>query len=105
MSLCKLFKQITGNESLLVIETSEGTFDIGNVRILAETISRFYSDDSYLLVISNLGRPDFLKALVEKTKKDISGRVLNYLQIGRLSEQQKRDRGEFDAILKKLFNV
>jgi len=105
MSLCKLFKQITGNESLLVIETSEGTFDIGNVRILAETISRFYSDDSYLLVISNLGRPDFLKALVEKTKKDISGRVLNYLQIGRLSEEQKRDREKFDTILEELFNV
>ena len=105
MSLCKLFKQITGNESLLVMETSEGTFDIGDVRILAETISRFYGDNSYLLVISNLGRHDFLKALVEKTKKDISGRVLNYLQIGRLSEQQKRDREEFDAILKELFDV
>lgn len=105
MSLCELFKQITGNESLLVIETSEGTFDIGNARILAETISRFYSNDSYLLVISNLGRADFLRVLIEKTKKDISNRVLNYLKIGRLSEEQKRDRDKFDEILKKLFNI
>lgn len=105
MSLCELFKQITGNESLLVIETSEGAFDIGNVRILAKTISKFYSNGFNLLVISNLGRPDFLKALVKKTKEDISDRVLNYLKIGRLSEGQKRDRREFDEILKKLFNI
>ncbi len=105
MSLCELFKQITGNESLLVIETSEGAFDVGNARILAETISRFYNNDSYLLVISNLGRPHFLKALVEKTKEDISYRVLNYLKIGRLSEEQERDREEFDKILKELFNI
>jgi len=105
MSLCELFKQITGNESLLVIETSEGAFDVGNARILAETISRFYNNDSYLLVISNLGRPHFLKALVEKTKKDISDRVLNYLKIGRLSEEQEKDREEFDEILKELFNI
>jgi len=105
MSLCELFKQITGNETLLVIETSEGTFDIGNARILAETISRFYSADSYLLVISNLGRTDFLRVLIEKTKKDISNRVLNFLEIGRLSEEQERDRGGFDEILKELFNI
>ena len=105
MSLCDLFKQITGNESLLVIETSEGAFDIGNVGILAETISKFYSNDSYLLVISNLGRPEFLRALVERTKKDISDRVLNYLQIGRLSEEQEKDRNKFDEILKGLFGI
>lgn len=105
MSLCELFKQITGNKSFLVIETSEGTFDIGNVRILAESISRFYSNDSYLLVISNLGRVDFLKDLVEKTKKDISDRVLNFLKIGRLSKEQKRNRGKFDDIFKELFKI
>ncbi len=105
MSLCDLYKQITGNEALLVIETSEGAFDIGNVRILAETISRFYSDDSYLLVISNLGRPDFLKALVEKTKEDISDRIVNYLKIGRLSEEQEKNRDKFDGILKKVFSI
>jgi DNA repair exonuclease SbcCD ATPase subunit len=105
MSLCELFKQITGNKSFLVIETSEGAFDIGNVRILAESISRFYSNDSYLLVISNLGRVDFLKDLVEKTKKDISDRVLNFLKIGRLSKEQERDGGKFDDILKELFKI
>ena len=105
MSLCELFKQITGNESLLVIETSEGAFDIGNVRVLAETISRFYSNDSYLLVISNLGRADFLEVLIEKTKQDISDRVLNYLEIGRLSEEQDKNKDKFDKILKELFNV
>ena len=101
----RLVKQITGNESFLVIETSEGAFDIGNVEILAETISKFHSNDSYLLVISNLGRPEFLGALVERTKKDISERVLNYLQIGRLSKKQEKDRDKFDGILKKLFSI
>lgn len=105
MSLCDLFKQITGNEHFLVIETSEGAFDISSVTILANTISRFYGNDSYLLVISNLGRPEFLRALIEKTKKDISDRVLNYLEIGRLSEEQTRDRDKFDGILKELFDI
>ena len=105
MSLCELFKQITGNESLLVIETSEGAFDIGNVRILAETISRFYSNDSYLLVISNLGRTSFLRVLIENSRQDISDRVLNYLEIGRLSKEQEKDRDKFDGILKQLFKI
>jgi len=105
MSLCDSFKQITGNESFLVIETSEGAFDMSSVTILANTISRFYGNDPYLLVISNLGRPEFLRALVEKTKKDISDRVLNYLEIGRLSEEQTRDRDKFDGILKELFDI
>lgn len=105
MSLCELFKQITRNESFLVIETSEGVFDLSNVRILAESISKFYSNDSYLLVISNLGRVDFLKDLVEKTKRDISDRVLNFLEIGILNEEQKRDKYKFDEKLKGLFNI
>jgi len=101
LSLCELFKQVTGNEALLVIETSEGLFDIGNAPILADAISRFY-DVSYLLIISNLGRPDFLRALVQKTKQDISDRVLNYFEIGKLSEVQERDRDRFNKELRKI---
>ena len=101
MSLCQLFKQITGGESLLAIETSEGLFDIGNVPVLAEAISRYY-DVSYLLVISNLGRSDFLPTLVEKSKDDIPSRVLNYFDIGWLSAAQEKDKEKFDVELHKI---
>jgi hypothetical protein len=101
LSLCQLFKQISGGDSLLAIETSEGIFDIGNVPILAKAISKFY-DVSYLLIISNLGRPDFLKALVKKTKQDIPNRVLNYFEIGKLSEVQEKGKERFNEQLRKI---
>lgn len=101
MSLCQLYKQITGNETLLTIETSEGLFDTVNMRILAEAISKFY-DVSYLLVISNFGRPDFLKSLIEKSKPDISDRILNYFEIGKLSPAQQADRNRFNEQLREV---
>jgi len=101
LSLCELYKQITGNEALLVIETSEGLFDTANAPILAENISNFF-DISYLLIISNLGRPDFLKALVDKSREDMSDRVLNYFEIGRLSQVQANEKDRFDDQLSKI---
>lgn len=101
LSLCELYKQITGNEALLVIETSEGLFDMANAPILAENISNFF-DISYLLIISNLGRPDFLKSLVDKSRDDMSDRVLNYFEIGRLSQVQANEKDRFDEQLRKI---
>lgn len=101
MSLCQLFKQITGGESLLAIETSEGLFDIGSVPVLAEAISKYY-DVSYLLIISNLGRSDFLPILVENSKDEIRTRVLNYFDIGWLSLAQEKDKEKFDAELRRI---
>lgn len=104
MSLCQLFKQITGGESLLAIETSEGLFDIGSVPVLAEAISKYY-DVSYLLIISNLGRSDFLPTLVVKSKDEIRSRVLNYFDIGRLSAAQEKDKEKFDAELQRILSA
>ena len=84
-----------------MIETSEGLFDTANAPILAENISNFF-DISYLLIISNLGRPDFLKALVKKSNEDMSDRVLNYFEIGRLS--QVRVRGKI-TLMRKLRKI
>ena len=101
LSLSELYKKITGNESLLVIETSEGLFDPANAPILAENISNFF-DVSYLLIISNLGRPDFLEALVHKTKEDMTSRVLNYFEIGRLSQVQEKEKDTFNEQLREI---
>lgn len=104
MSLCQLFKQITGGESLLAIETSEGLFDIGSVPVLAEAISKYY-DVSYLLIISNLGRSDFLPTLVGKSKDEIRTGLLNYFDIGWLSAAQEKDREKFDAELHRILTA
>jgi DNA repair exonuclease SbcCD ATPase subunit len=101
MSLCQLFKRITGGESLLAFETSEGLFDIGSVPVLAEAISRYY-DVSYLLIISNLGKSDFLPTLVDNCKDKIHTRVLNYFDIGWLSAAQEKDRKKFDVEIRKI---
>lgn len=98
LSLCQVFRKITGGDSLLAIEPSEGIFDIGNVPILAEAISKYY-DVSYLLIISNISHSDFLQGIVEKAKKDITERVVNYLEIGKLSEAQKKERERYDKEL------
>ncbi len=104
MSLCQLFKQITGGESLLAIETSEGLFDIGSVPVLAEAIAKYYGV-SYLLIISNLGQSDFLPTLVKRSENEISSRVLNYLDIGWLNPAQEKDREKFDAEFRKILTA
>jgi len=98
LSLCQVFQKITGGDSLLTIEPSEGIFDIGNVPILAEAISKYY-DVSYLLIISNISRSDFLQRIVEKARKDIKERVVNYLEVGKLSDAQKKEKERYDKEL------
>lgn len=102
MSLCEFYNKITGNNFNLIIETLEGIFDMGVIKMLSETLAKFARNDFYLLIVSNLGREDFLKSLITKYDADMSQRTVNFFEIGKLSEIQKDELPEYKKIMNKL---
>lgn len=89
MSLCELYNKITGNSLNLIIETSEGIFDLGVIEMLSDILAKFSRRGHYLLIVSNLGREDFLEFLIKKSEVGMKQRVVSFFDIGRLSKIQK----------------
>ncbi|GAG88177.1 unnamed protein product, partial [marine sediment metagenome] len=101
MSLCDIFSSITGNTINLMIETSEGVFDIGLIETVADIFVKF-SNKNYLIIISNLGREDFLELLVRKSKiKNLSQKMVNFLEIGKLSIIQTDNLSKYKDVISK----
>lgn len=102
LSLCEYYNGITGNNLNLIIETLEGIFDMGVIKMLSETLVKFARNNYYLLIVSNLGREDFLKSLITKYDADMSQRTVNFFEIGELSEIQKDELPEYEKIMNEL---
>ena len=102
LSLCEYYNEITGNNLNLIIETLEGIFDMGVIKMLSETLVKFARNNYYLLIVSNLGREDFLKSLITKYDADMSQRTVNFFEIGELSEIQKDELPEYEKIMNEL---
>lgn len=103
MSLCEVFNQITGNAINLMVETSEGVFDIGIIEHIVDIFVKFSDRNYHLVIISNLGRPDFLELLVTKAKlKNLPQRMVNFLEIGKLSKVQKSNLPKYKDLVSKL---
>lgn len=106
MSLCEIFNHITGNAINLMIETSEGVFDIGIIETISELFVKFSNKNYYLVIISNLGRRDFLESLVKKSKlKNISQRMVNFLELGKLSKIQKANLSKYKDLIDDLKSI
>lgn len=104
MSLCELYNSITGNDINLIIETSEGVFDIETVGIFADSLSRFSNKNYYLLLVSNLGRKDFLEYLKKQTKID-SNNTLNFFDIGILKGVQEDKLAAYEKVVKEILSA
>ncbi len=105
MSLCEVFRNATRNKVNLMIESSEGPFDIGTIETLADIFVRF-SNKNYLIVISNLGRRDFLESLVRKSKlENLSHRMVNFLEIGKLSKKQEDTLPKYTDLINDLISI
>lgn len=106
MSLCEVFNHITGNAINLMVETSEGVFDIGIIETIADLFVKFSNRNYYLIIISNLGRQDFLELLIKKSKlKDLSQRMVNFLEIGKLSKIQEDNLSKYRDLISALKSI
>lgn len=103
MSLCELYNSLTKNQINLIVETSEGVFDIETVDILADSLSRFSNKDYYLLLVSNLGRTDFLKHLQKQTKFGWKN-ILDFFDIGILRGVQKDKLADYEKVVKEIMS-
>ena len=104
MTLCELYNKITGNSLNLIIETSEGIFDVGVIEMLSDVFANFSGRGQYLLIVSNLGREDFLESLIKKCKVDIKQRMVNFFNIGRLSKIQRDKFSRYEKVMDKIIN-
>lgn len=102
MTLCELYNKITGHNLNLIIETSEGIFDIVVIETLSNVFANFSRQGQYLLIVSNLGREDFLEFLIKKYKVDIKQRMVNFFDIGRLSKIQRDKLSRYKKAMNKI---
>jgi len=90
LSLLELYKNISGQEQtgFAIFETSEGAFDLKFTNKLADTFLEYSTNnETPLILIVNLSKPDFVSTL--KTGMSDSKSILNYIDFGTLSKEDK----------------
>ncbi|MEQ9265038.1 MAG: AAA family ATPase [Balneolaceae bacterium] len=98
LSLLQLYCNVSKSSPMLILEPSEGAFDLANTTFLAETF-KTASKEINLTVIGNFSKPDFIKSLA-KNNQGIKKRFLNYLNFGILSENEKKRMKTYRDVLK-----
>ncbi|WP_312334723.1 hypothetical protein [Sphingobacterium sp.] len=101
LSLLELYKHESDNTPFIIMETTEGAFDISSTVQLASAFNEFNDINLPFILITNFSKPDFLIQLsygIEKSKT----RLLNYLDFGNLSPNQKKSMPEFKRVLRSL---
>lgn len=101
-SIMELYQEISGNKSLMILETSEGAFDITSTKQLAGALTRFGKTNMPFVTISNFNKIDFLKEIVNNMGSSRKSRVLNFIDFSRLTALQNDDINRFKGILKSL---
>ncbi len=101
LSLLQLYSEIAGIKPFLFLETSEGSFDVSNTELMAETLQKSGRMGFALIIITNLSKADFIQELlpdVQERKK----RTFNLLTYAHKSIQSKRNIGALNKALKRL---
>ncbi len=105
MSLIKLYHALTNIHPFLILESSEGSFDIVRTEQLAEIFTLFGKNDFPFISITNLSKPQFVK-IIFKGMKNNRDRMFNFIKVGAhdelLDEQQKLEKTRYAAELKKM---
>ena len=101
LSLVELYNKITKNNSILILETSEGAFDLSNTRQLSNAFISYSKNNLPFIIIVNFSKPKFIEDLLSHYNNPAE-RVLNFLDFGRLTKQQKENIKEFNRVLKDL---
>ena len=81
ISLIELFHQETDSLPFLILETSEGAFDLSRTNQLAKSLVEFCDNPFPFIAITNLSKPKFIKALLEDIESPRK-RVFNFISYG-----------------------
>ncbi|PTB96345.1 hypothetical protein C9994_07815 [Marivirga lumbricoides] len=82
ISLLQMHYNVTGNKPTTIIETSEGSFDVGKTIRLGKTIKEFGKNDFPITIITNLSKIEFLKQIIpEEERKDRCFQILKYAKM------------------------
>jgi hypothetical protein len=101
LSLLQLYCQKSKNQAFMIMETTEGAFDITNTEQLAGAFVEFGKKNIPFIIITNFSKPDFLKSISVGIKRQ-KNRFLNFLEIGNISGKQKQGIKKYNQVIKKL---
>ncbi len=98
MALVELYYAETANKPFLIIETSEGAFDILRTDQLSKTIAHFGKNKFPFIAIVNISKPDFVKKLISSVKRQ-KGKLFNFMKYGLLDKEQEKYKKKFEKII------
>ncbi len=105
MSLISHYYALTKIHPFLILESSEGSFDIVRTEQLAEIFTLFGKNDFPFISITNLSKPQFVKIML-KGIKNAKDRIFNFIDVGAhdelLDKQQQLEKTRYATELKKL---
>lgn len=105
MSLIRHYYALTKIRPFLILESSEGSFDIVRTEQLAAIFTLFGKNDFPFISITNLSKPEFVRIML---KNIVNGkdRMFNFIDFGAhdelLDEQQKLEKQKYTVELKNL---
>ena len=98
----ELYQKISGNIGFLILETSEGAFDISNTKQVANSFAKFSNNKIPFILVSNFSKKDFLGAIAHGLGSGKKKRVLNFIKFGQLTELQSDDLPTYGNIMKEI---
>lgn len=101
LSLLQLYCEESDNNGFMIMETTEGAFDVTNTIQLAKSFVEFGKNRIPFIVITNFSKPDFLLSIAEGINHR-KNRFLNYLDIGSIKSHHKAGMASYTGIIKKL---
>jgi len=105
MSLIRHYHALTKINPFLILESSEGAFDIVRTEQLAAVFTLFGKNDFPFISITNLSKLEFVKIMLNGLK-GAKDRIFNFINVGAhdelLDKQQQLEKARYEEELKKL---
>jgi hypothetical protein len=102
MALIDLATEIGGSVATFLCETPESALDLSYIDNVVEMFARFAGRAHTLLLTTNIQRHGLAERLLSTVEGDRRKRVVNLLEVGQLSEVQRRRRRELNAAVKSM---
>lgn len=100
VALIELYHQKSGHIPFIILETTEGAFDLTSTKHLAHTINAFNSGKKInCIIIANFSKKEFLSILVQGIGNSNS-RFKNFIEFSRMGEFQEADIESYNNIIK-----
>lgn len=102
LSIVELYHRLTSIAPFILLETSEGPFDVISTIKFAEALNEFSKNHFPFISITNLSKPEFVEQLISGYDNP-ANRTLKFLDFCNLSAEQERNITKYLRIQKKIF--